>query len=265
MHIFDNYSHEYKTRKSFELWIESCYERAAIINNVSVSDTEEIDDGISTEMKKVMPYLLILSEKRNFHEKYLCVMTTLKKWIANMHYSEMMLEQTTCILEQLCKGKNLKGHSEEFDWCLLPDHELVTSPNFERGVVKILSRQSEALTVLEQIECSCLLKSKWPHLYPPGEDTVNLEMVDYPGKFRKMMESGKKHMSHDTKLDSKYIDCSFLSLTTVVVETLFSHCSHVLTADCQCVEPQLFEAIIFLHENNEWWDVELVQSMIVGL
>ena len=25
MHIFENYSHEYKTRRIFELWIESCY------------------------------------------------------------------------------------------------------------------------------------------------------------------------------------------------------------------------------------------------
>ena len=105
------------------------------------------------------------------------------------------------------------------------------SPNFERGVVKILLGQSEALTVLEQIECTCLLKSEWPHLYPPGEDMVNLEMVDSPGKFRKMMESGKKCMSHDMKLNSKYIDCTFLSPTTVNVETLFSCCSHVLTAD----------------------------------
>ena len=25
MHIFENYSHEYKARKIFELWIKSCY------------------------------------------------------------------------------------------------------------------------------------------------------------------------------------------------------------------------------------------------
>ena len=31
------------------------------------------------------------------------------------------------------------------------------------------------------------------------------------------------------------------------------------------MEPRLFEAIICLHENIDWWDIELVQSMIVGL
>ena len=118
-------------------------------------------------------------------------MITLKKWISNMQFSEVMLEQTSCIFEQLCKDKILSKHSEEIEKHLQPDHELVTSPHFEIEVVKILSGQCKALTVLEQLECSCLLKSEWPHLYPPGEDTVNLDMVDSPGKFRKMMELGK--------------------------------------------------------------------------
>ena len=30
MHIFENYSHEYKTRSIFELWIKSCYKFRAI-------------------------------------------------------------------------------------------------------------------------------------------------------------------------------------------------------------------------------------------
>ena len=75
------------------------------------------------------------------------------------------------------------------------------------------------------------LKSEWPYLYPSRWDIVNLETVDSPGMFQKTMESGKNCISHDEKLNSKYIDCTFLSPTTVIVETLFSHCSHVLTTD----------------------------------
>ena len=83
--------------------MHTAFERVAIFNNVPVSDTEEIDDSITKGTKKVMPHLFILSKKRNFDEKYLPGMTTLKKWIANMQYSEMTLEQTACIFEQLCK------------------------------------------------------------------------------------------------------------------------------------------------------------------
>ena len=29
--------------------------------------------------------------------------------------------------------------------------------------------------------------------------------------------------------------------------------------------PRLFEAIVFLQENDSWWNVELVQEMVAGL
>ena len=67
-------------------------------------------------------------------DKHLPAMTTLKKLIANIQYPEMTLDQTSCILEQFHNDKNLKAHSEEFDQCIQPDHELVTSPDFERGL-----------------------------------------------------------------------------------------------------------------------------------
>ena len=115
-----------------------------------------------------------------------------------------------------------------------------------------MNGQSEGLTDCEQNDCSCLLKSKWPHLNPPDEDVISLEMVDSPGNFMKMKSAGQKCPTSDMKLDSKYVNCSFLTPTTVVVETLFSHCSHVLTADHWHMEPWLFEASVFLCENKDW-------------
>ena len=179
-------------------------------------------------------------------------MIILKRWIATIQHPEINLHDSTHIFQLLHNDKNLKGHSKEFEDLLKPDHELVTSPDFEKGGIKIMNGQSEGLTIREQNDCSCLLKSKWPHLYPPDEDMISLEMVDSLGKFMKMKSAGQKRLCSDTKLDSKYVDCSFLTPTTVVVETLFSRCSHVLTADHQCMEPRLFEAIVFLHENKDW-------------
>ena len=227
-------------------------------------DTEEIDDVINKGTKKIVPCLLLPNEKKLFDEKYLLAMIILKRWIATIQHPKINLHDSTQIFQLLRNDKNLKGQSKEFEDHLKPDHELVTSPDFEKGVVKIMNGQSEGLTVREQNDCSCLLKSKWPHLYPPDEDVIGLEMVDSPGKFMKMKSAGQKRPCSDTKLDSKYVDCSFSTPTTVVVETLFSHCSRVLTADRRRMEPRLFEAIVFLCENKDWWDMELVQNMIVG-
>ena len=160
-------------------------------------------------------------------------MIILKRWIATIQHPEINLLDSTHIFQLLRNDKNLNRHSKEFEDRLKPDHELKTSPDFEKGIVKIMNGQSEGLTVREQNDCSCLLKSKWPHLYPPDKDVISLEMVDSPGKFMKMKSVGQKCPCSDTKLDSKYVDCSFLTPTTVVVETFFSHCSRVLTADCR--------------------------------
>ena len=43
------------------------------------------------------------------------------------------------------------------------------------------------------------------------------------------------------------------------MESLFST---ALTADHWCIEACV---IVFLHESNEWWDVQLVQDLFVGL
>jgi hypothetical protein len=67
-------------------------------------------------------------------------------------------------------------------------------------------------------------------------------------------------------LKSKYIDLSFLCPTsTVIVESLFSRCSRVMTANRKHMLPCLFEAIVCLRENREWWDINLVQDMVAGL
>ena len=244
--------------------MHNAFQEVEIFDRVQPGDTEEIDDVINKGTKKIVPRLLLPNEKKLFDEKYLPAMIILKRWIATIQHPEINLHDSTHIFQLLRKDKNLKGHSKEFEDCLKPDHELVTSPDFEKGVVKIMNGQSEGLTVREQNECSCLLKSKWPHLYPPDEDVIRLEMVDSLGKFMKMKSAGQKRPCSDTKLDSKYVDCSFLTPTTVVVETLFSRCSRVLTADRRRMEPRLFEAIVFLRENKDWWDMELVQNMIVG-
>ena len=79
------------------------------------------------------------------------------------------------------------------------------------------------------------------------------------------MKTVSKRPHNETAMKSKCIDCAFLSPTTVVVESLFSKCSCVMTASRRHMMPRLFEAIVCLKENNDWWNLQLVQDMVAGL
>jgi hypothetical protein len=55
---------------------------------------------------------------------------------------------------------------------------------------------------------------------------------------------------------------AFLMPTTVIVESLFSNCGLVMTANRRHMMPRLFKPIIFLKANKTWWSLELVQEML---
>ena len=126
--------------------------------------------------------------------------------------------------------------------------------------------RSEELTEPEQDACQCLLKTEWPLLYSDADDMV-LDNNEYnsPSKFQKLITAQKQRPHRESSFQSSYLACEWISPTTVVVESLFSKCSRVMTADRRHMHPRLFEAIVCLRENTEWWDLELVQDMVAGL
>lgn len=161
------------------------------------------------------------------------------------------MEQSDLLFRGMLASQKLSGQSEEFEWRLQPDHSLVTCPHFEMGVVKIMKGMSEGLTIEEQHDCECVLKTKWPDLYPTNdEEALNTDTCTSPSSFKKMMASSSKRPHSETALKSKYIDLSFLSPTTVIDESLFSKCSCVMTANRKHMMPRLFEAIVCLRERR---------------
>lgn len=123
----------------------------------------------------------------------------------------------------------------------------VTSPHFEMGVVKIMKGMSEGITEEEPWDCECLFKTKWPELHlTDDEEALNTDTCISPSSVKKLMTTSSKHPHSKTALKSKYIDLSFLSPTTIIVESLFSKCSRVMTANCKHMMPRLFEAIVCL-------------------
>ena len=121
----------------------------------------------------------------------------------------------------------------------------------------------------EHNACECLLKEKWKHLCPNIEKTeatipANTNKPCFASSFAKQMKANKCNAS--TAFKSKCLsDVSWISPITVIAEQLFLKCGHIMTVKRQWMHPQLFEAIIFLKQNREWWDDLQLQQMGTGL
>jgi hypothetical protein len=59
-----------------------------------------------------------------------------------------------------------------------------------------------------------------------------------------------------------YINCDNIFGSSAEVERLWSVASYILTTQRQSMTPQLFEAIIFLKTNHEFWDLGMVVDAV---
>ena len=192
-------------------------------------------------------------------------MNELKQWFVDVQ-TKMDLVTARKLFHSVSHRPTLKDHSREFCERLQPWHRLVVSPDFESGVCKLIVNASEDLDVEEQEACECLLRTKFPNLCdvdqqqgPSSDD----ESVQSPRKFRKTLHS--KSAPDKRRFQSRHIDnLDWMSPATVDAECLFSKCSRVMTADRRKMVPRLFESIVCLRQNKDWWDINTAQQMISG-
>ena len=84
-----------------------------------------------------------------------------------------------------------------------------------------------------------------------------------PSKIIKKLKTNDSKAQSSDAMQSQYItDLSWIAPTTVQVEQLFSKCKNVMTCDRRRMKPRVFEAVVFLKENIEWWDEAVVQEMV---
>ena len=60
------------------------------------------------------------------------------------------------------------------------------------------------------------------------------------------------------KESEQYMDCAFCVATSNTVERVFSACKHILTDERKCMSPIMFESLIFLKVNKNFWDCRMV-------
>jgi hypothetical protein len=137
---------------------------------------------------------------------------------------------------------------------LAPDAQIIHSAEFDSAVVKIMSLVESTLTCSEKNVMSPFL------LNVPNDVTEEeskskmsfMEKIDYKRK-RMMEEHGPK---------TKYVDLQFLLSTSNVVERLFSLARLILTDQRKSMSPIVFEAMLYLQKNREYWSViDVAQAM----
>ena len=134
---------------------------------------------------------------------------------------------------------------------ILPDCDLVPQPLFDSGVAKIQAGEENTLTLMEKNAVASLLKN-------PADDEPGQEAPARPSISDRLREmtSGPK------KSDSDYINANFILGSCAEVERLWSLAKFVLTDERSRMTPQLFEAILFLKVNKDWWgQFEVIEAM----
>ena len=136
---------------------------------------------------------------------------------------------------------------------LSPTANIIENPAFERAVVKILEAREDSLTSEEALSALCLTKK-----------VINIDDEKETGKQQEEMSYYEQIQAkrRRTSQTSKYIDCRFLVATTCRVERLFSEAKHILTDVRKHMSPMLFEALLFLRCNLEYWNAALVAEAI---
>ena len=236
-------------------------------------ETIEVQDmtvkGSKPTTKSVKPTLLTGPSLSEFTTNMLPALSTLKRWFEVIQKTDINLAEARQAFDMARAHLLLKGHSAEYEDRLKPTHKLVVAPAFESGIEKIINECTETLTEDEKNACKCLLRAKWKHLYPKNAETTqatNSETTgdpNSPTKFMKRMGSTKKATTEP--LQSRYLtDLTWVSPTTVEVERLFSLCKRIMTVDRRRMTPRIFEAVVFLKQNEDWWNLKMVQEMVSG-
>jgi len=126
---------------------------------------------------------------------------------------------------------------------------IVHSPSFESGVVKLLRGQQHSLTDEEEVALSVLEID--------GNEAV-------PNQNRETFSFADQLLSEELQ-SKKYLDPSFIPCGSVEAESLFSIASAVWTDRRLFTTPEHIEAYMFLQYNRHLWNESTVAEAIAAL
>jgi hypothetical protein len=197
--------------------------------------------------------------------------TKATKWLKHVQTVTLLLQRRLCTLAacrdvlDLFARKVLKNrtdpHSDfyrcpvELNRCAPSNTALAPDIDFERGVIKIQNKKWYALTDAEEEACACLLKPA-----APGSDTDDAgaatSAADGPSSPSLVDQIKQADHERSVGIDgtSPYVNCDFIYGSTAEVERLWSMARYILSTQRQRTSPMIFECLLFLRVNEEYWN-----------
>ncbi|KAG7346145.1 hypothetical protein IV203_005213 [Nitzschia inconspicua] len=178
-------------------------------------------------------------------------------------------------VEIQAKGMDLLDVREQFDTLL--SHEkykmmdtylgqkakIVESPDFEVGCIKVMRGEPSTLTE-EEVAAIAKLKRKSITSNAP-EATAELDVdqkLAFNTKRRKVKMNQKLRRDRGPE-ESPFLDIKMIvSATSNCCERLFSEAKYVMVPHRRGMSPILFESLLFLKKNVEYWNVKTVGDAI---
>jgi hypothetical protein len=166
------------------------------------------------------------------------------------------------------KGMDVRFCREQFDILLsepkydcmrkylAPDAEIVESPVFERGIIKI----QNGLKLTEEEARACRkLQTQQTESLSQEEEAANEAMT----VMQRLLANGKRRKVEASK-SVDYVDIgTLICATSNCCERLFSEAKYIMVPHRRGMSPLLFECLIYLKKNISFWNIKTVAAAIL--
>jgi len=126
--------------------------------------------------------------------------------------------------------------------------QIIHSPLFESGIVKILNREINLLSTAEQDAVQCFIKPEKEKQEVPEKTSFAKEVLEK--KRKRILENCED-----------YTCLKFIPCTSNTCERTFSASKYILTPERQRLLPVNFEMILYLKINRSNWDSSMLFSI----
>ena len=141
-----------------------------------------------------------------------------------------------------------------------PDSDVVHSPDFENGIVKIQGGVEDALTDAEKRAVKGFLIED-EQIEDEDAQSEDLGFAD-----QLLASSSSRKRARARAMTSAYRDTRHVHPTTNALERLFSRCKLNMTALRKKMDPDSLDMLMFLKANKELWpDAKAVQRLLDSL
>ena len=135
-----------------------------------------------------------------------------------------------------------------------PGSGKLPDPHFVSGVIKLQNNQILQLTQDEKDSLSKVVTEEQGE----GEEANEGDNVSFASRFKSRMKKRKAGVLEKSQA-SPYKNVDFICGSAAEVERLWSICKYILTNTRSRMTPSLFEALVYLKVNRDYWDSSSVQ------